>query len=666
MMYKTKRNPLLAAVLTGALAFSPVSVITQPAFADGGIVAMASTSVSSIDALKKAISDKASEIKLTSSMTMNADLDLSYPLNLDLGGRTLTMGDKSVLVTGDSVVIKNGTIEFTGSGRIVQSGGSLTLGEGAKVTAKDVALSTSGGKTTISGATITSTNGDMAVYASGSVVSITDGEIRATGTDTPLGGVTYSISGGTFSGRVDDDDLDFGYKQVKVGSDYIVLSDGSGLDADDIATVSPKTYTYTGQPIEPTSISVSDTKATKATIEGYNPTNHTDVGDKYVIVGYKSSSDGTYKTAVGAFTITKRPITITAKDVDISSLTTAKLSSLKAEVSGLADGHKLDPSSYEVVVGDYDAYEEGYALVVKPASGGFRITDADGNDVTSNYSITTEDGILTGTYDDLAEALLTSALLGDSGSLSSATATVDDVTYNGKEQTPKVTVKIGSTDVTDKCSFTYSNNKNVGTAKVKITPKSNTTGQGSPSITESGSQSLSAMATSTVSSVTGSKTVEFKIKPAAATVEGANTSKKVGEKDPTLATVKGMVNNESTSLIKYDVTRVPGETEGTYKITPTGDKTQGNYEVTYKEGTLTITGASGTSGTSGTTSNKASTTTGTTGGTTTTTGTTTTATTSKAATANTGDSTFMGGAAIAAAGVGLLGFGIFRKKARKQ
>ena len=78
----------------------------------------------------------------------------------------------------------------------------------------------------------------------------------------------------------------------------------------------------------------------------------------------------------------------------------------------------------------------------------------------------------------------------------------------------------------------------------------------------------------------------------AVTVTAQNASKVAGNADPELAaTVTGLVDGESESLISYTVSRAAGETAGTYAITPTGDATQGNYTVSFVPGTLTITGA---------------------------------------------------------------------------
>ncbi len=81
----------------------------------------------------------------------------------------------------------------------------------------------------------------------------------------------------------------------------------------------------------------------------------------------------------------------------------------------------------------------------------------------------------------------------------------------------------------------------------------------------------------------------FTITPAPITITADDKSKIYGESDPILtAKVSGMVNNESTDLIKYTLTRAEGENVGEYAITAKGNEIQGNYKVSFVDGKLTI------------------------------------------------------------------------------
>ena len=89
---------------------------------------------------------------------------------------------------------------------------------------------------------------------------------------------------------------------------------------------------------------------------------------------------------------------------------------------------------------------------------------------------------------------------------------------------------------------------------------------------------------------TGKVTRTYKITPKSVTVTADNKSKLFGETDPKLtATVTGTIGKDT---VEYTLSRKDGEAAGKYEITVKGDKLQGNYSVTYATGTLTITSQS--------------------------------------------------------------------------
>jgi hypothetical protein len=80
------------------------------------------------------------------------------------------------------------------------------------------------------------------------------------------------------------------------------------------------------------------------------------------------------------------------------------------------------------------------------------------------------------------------------------------------------------------------------------------------------------------------------ITKATVTVTADDKTKVYDNSDPVLtATVSGLQNKDPLSVISYTISRVSGEDVGTYTITPTGNAVQGNYNVNYETGTLTIT-----------------------------------------------------------------------------
>ena len=82
------------------------------------------------------------------------------------------------------------------------------------------------------------------------------------------------------------------------------------------------------------------------------------------------------------------------------------------------------------------------------------------------------------------------------------------------------------------------------------------------------------------------------IDPATVTVTVNDASKQSGQNDPAFtATITGLKNGDSADVIKYTITREPGDKPGTYVITVTGEANQGNYIVKFVAGKFTITEA---------------------------------------------------------------------------
>ena len=90
--------------------------------------------------------------------------------------------------------------------------------------------------------------------------------------------------------------------------------------------------------------------------------------------------------------------------------------------------------------------------------------------------------------------------------------------------------------------------------------------------------------------VTGTEKLTITPKPVTVTANDLNKTYK--EIDPELtATVTGTLGED---ILTYDLSRVVGEDVGKYPITASGEGLQGNYNVTYNPGTLTITAATRT------------------------------------------------------------------------
>ena len=160
----------------------------------------------------------------------------------------------------------------------------------------------------------------------------------------------------------------------------------------------------------------------------------------------------------------------------------------------------------------------------------------------------------------------------------------------------------------------------------------------------------------------GSISKNFTITRCPVTVTGATLYKTIGSADPALtATVTGTIDGDESSIV-YTVSRAEGEESGTYPVTPTGEIEQGNYEVTYVPGSLTISTATPETG-GVLPSTPMTNVTGTETAVTAATGTIPSSTiTSRLATANTADASLAGTIPAAFAGIATLAASLFARR----
>lgn len=110
-----------------------------------------------------------------------------------------------------------------------------------------------------------------------------------------------------------------------------------------------------------------------------------------------------------------------------------------------------------------------------------------------------------------------------------------------------------------------------------------------PSIKDVGEKTVSVKAENPNYETATAGPVTLQVTPKEVTVTARNKEKVYQAADPEFdADVSGKVEGDKFE-IQYTLSREKGEAAGTYAITPEGEKTQGNYTVTYKPGTLTIT-----------------------------------------------------------------------------
>ncbi len=266
--------------------------------------------------------------------------------------------------------------------------------------------------------------------------------------------------------------------------------------------------------------------------------------DSYVIA---ESGNQTTLTAE----IVARPITIKAKDQTIEVFKSISTGTRFVEITGgLAGGHTLD----SITLSDGGMYGIGDANHITPSAA--VIKDAQGNDVTAYYDITYEQGTLTVTK---AKATIKTH------------PTAKTLTYNGE---PQELVTAGSS--------------NYGTMQYILDGENYSTDI--PTGTDAKTYTVYYRVISSSPDVRTDSDVyslEVTIARAPATVKADNKSKEAGDDDPALtATVTGLFGSDTVS---YTLSRSEGDEVGTYTITPSGNAIQGNYNVTFETGTLTIT-----------------------------------------------------------------------------
>ena len=253
-------------------------------------------------------------------------------------------------------------------------------------------------------------------------------------------------------------------------------------------------------------------------------------------------ADVTFNITDGYLTILQAKVTVTADDMtkeygeDDSTLT--------AQVEGVIDGDDESLIVYTL------SREEGNTV------GEYTIT-VDGEKSQGNYAVT----FVNGTF-----AITPAAL----------TVTADDIKKEYGEDDPDLTVTVSGLKYDDTeevldYGIARAEGENVGTYEINV-------------------NGAEVIGNYFVEYVSG----EFEITQATVKVAADSKKKVYGEEDPGLsATVTGLKNGDSESVLGYKLSREDGENVGEYEITAAGEKSQGNYIVEFESGKLEITPLTG-------------------------------------------------------------------------
>ena len=303
--------------------------------------------------------------------------------------------------------------------------------------------------------------------------------------------------------------------------------------ADDMVTLSATSFTYNGGNQKPT-VTVKDGTTTLIENTDYTLTNAggTTVGSYDVKVVGKGNYSGTITRQ-----ITINPKALTDDMVTLSAFT-------------------------------YNGSNQKPTVTVK--DGTTTLTE------NTDYTLTNDGGTAVGSYDVKVVgkgnysgtitkqfAINPKALADDMVTLSASS-----FTYNGANQKPIVTVKDGSTALTEDTDYTLTNEggTSVGNYDVKVVGKGN---------------------------YSGTITKQFTIDKSPLTITAQSYTIKQGEALPTFtATYSGFQNNESSSVLTKQPTfscSAQADSEpGDYDITVSGAQAD-NYDISYVKGKLTIT-----------------------------------------------------------------------------
>ncbi|MBQ6503053.1 MAG: Cna B-type domain-containing protein [Flexilinea sp.] len=263
------------------------------------------------------------------------------------------------------------------------------------------------------------------------------------------------------------------------------------------------------------------------------------------------SYDITYNP--GLLVVSPRPSLVITADSDNKTYDGTPLIKDTYTAVGLRDGDSL--SGIRVTGSQTDAGTSANVVTGKAL-----ITNRNGDDVTGEYDINTSNGTL---WVKPITLYLTA---------SSAIKQVYDGTSLKDESFTYDARKLVAGDVLNKESVSVTGSRiQAGTTPNQI--------RGGQIVNASGKD------------VTGNYNIihvdgTLTIYPRPVTVTVGAYVKSRGELDPEFtAAVANTVNGET---VKYEITREEGEEPGQYAVTPSGDKLQGSYQVTYIPGTLTI------------------------------------------------------------------------------
>ena len=292
---------------------------------------------------------------------------------------------------------------------------------------------------------------------------------------------------------------------------------------------------------------------------GYSKTVNVTSGSYELLTGLEYGTYTATENVTGYTYVTSGPVTLKeGNEAGIITVTNTKIPKIPITVtanseSKVYDGTALTNSGYTytgtLLTGD-QLYVTIVGSITNVGSVVNEITEVKvmngSEDVTSKYKITTVNGTLTIKPKEVV-------------------VSADDKEKVYGDTDPAFTATVMGLVGDDTISYSISREPGENVGSYTITPAGDEV-QGNYKVTYE----------------TGTLTIT----PKEVVVKADNKTKVYGNADPKLtATVTGLVGEDT---INYSISREPGESVGSYTITPTGETVQGNYLVIFVNGTLTI------------------------------------------------------------------------------
>ena len=461
--------------------------------------------------------------------------DIAYPYTgqpvepvvtaVTIGGESLKANDYMVSYADNEEVTNNAKVIVAGTGNYVGTATTTFAIKQITVTVTPVAVSKE--------------YGDADPVFTATVVSSIEG-------DHPV--IDYSLKRdegenlGSYTIRATGNEMQGNYKVVFKTAKLTI--NRKSLTTDNIA-LSATTFPYSGEAQKP--IVTVRAKA------GGNPLV---LGTDYT-VSYSNNTNASTASSTAKATVTGRgnyagtaavPFTITQIPVTVMPVNASKVygNSDPKLTANLVANNATD----QAIV---DKYKSSIRYTLK----------RDAGDATGSYAITATGNATQGNFAVTFGAPATFTINKQDLSLATVNLNKSTYTYTGKAAEPTVTVRSNGRTLKEGIDYklAFANNVNAGTASVDITGLGN---------------------------YMGSTSKTFTIQPIAVTVTPEAATKTYGDKDPSFkATVKGAVSGQESTIV-YKLSRAKGENVGSYTITATGNKSQGNYTVSFGTARLTV------------------------------------------------------------------------------